>query len=284
MAAASAAAIQKDKTFFFGDYEGLRFVQGTSSGLVTVPTLFERQNPGNLSDYCTGAPSTYPPGCNKATGTFIVPPSQFDKVGLQYFNLFPLPNAGAAGALTNNYVNAPTNTYFATTVDARLDHHFGPNDSAFVRYSYNPVTVFTAGWLPKVNGIQPGGGSFPGKNFTTSQGVAIHYLHTFSPALIMELGTGYSRLNIDSTALNSGTNAATKFGIPNVNISAATSGLTPVTITGFSSGLGDATFLPIVDINNVFEYLGSITWTRGSAQLEVWRQLNSPATELLPRE
>ena len=271
--------IQKDKTFFFADYEGLRFVQGVSSGLVTVPTLFERQNPGNFSDYCTGAKSSWPVGCNQATGTFIVPPSQFDNVGLQYFNLFPLPNTGAAGALTNNYVNSPVNTYVSSTYDGRLDHHFGQNDTAFVRYTYNPVTVFTAGWLPKINGIQPGGGSYPGTNTTTSQGVQLHYLHTFSPALLLDLGAGYARLNIVSAALNAGTNGATKFGIPNVNISSSTTGLPPVTLTGFSSGLGDSQYLPIVDINNVFQYLGSVSYTRGAHSMKfggsyIRRQLN----------
>ena len=271
--------IQRNKTFFFGDYEGLRIVQGASSGLVTVPTKFERDNPGNLSDYCTGDPSTWPPGCDQSTGTFIIPQGQLDNVGLDYFNLFPLPNTGGAGALTNNYVNSPTNTYFSNTYDVRVDHHFGQNDTAFVRYTDNPVTVFTAGWLPKINGIQPGGGSFPGTNYTTSRGVQIHYLHTFSPALLLELGTGYSRLNIDSTALNSGTNAATKFGIPNVNISSSTTGLPPITITGFNSGLGDSQYLPIIDINNVFQYMGSVTYTRGKHNLKfggsfIRRQLN----------
>jgi hypothetical protein len=40
--------IVKDRTFFFGDVEDLRIVQGKSSGLLTVPTLYEEQHPGDF--------------------------------------------------------------------------------------------------------------------------------------------------------------------------------------------------------------------------------------------
>src|ERR1700690_2939519 len=59
-------AIRKDKTFFFGDYEGLRIVQGVPTGQIFTPTLFEERNPGNFSD--VGGP--------------IVPASKLDPVGL----------------------------------------------------------------------------------------------------------------------------------------------------------------------------------------------------------
>src|ERR1700761_564156 len=41
--------IVRDKTFFFGDYEGFRQARGVT-GTTSVPTLFEEPNPGNFSD------------------------------------------------------------------------------------------------------------------------------------------------------------------------------------------------------------------------------------------
>jgi hypothetical protein len=64
-------AIRKDKTFFFGDYEGLRIVQGVPTGLISTPTLFQEQHPGNFSD--VGGP--------------IIPVSQLDPVALNYWKL-----------------------------------------------------------------------------------------------------------------------------------------------------------------------------------------------------
>jgi hypothetical protein len=40
--------IKKDKTFFFGDYQGTRTIEGVPTGLLTVPSLADRN--GNLSD------------------------------------------------------------------------------------------------------------------------------------------------------------------------------------------------------------------------------------------
>ncbi|AXC11287.1 Oar protein [Acidisarcina polymorpha] len=49
--------ILKNKIFFFGDYEGLRRVQGNTQSGVTVPTVAERSsNYTNLADIITGAP------------------------------------------------------------------------------------------------------------------------------------------------------------------------------------------------------------------------------------
>src|SRR5215471_18612051 len=67
--------IRKNKTFFFADYDGLRVVQAATY-ISTVPTLFEQQNPGNLSDI--GGP--------------IIPPSQLNPIAMKYFALYPAPN------------------------------------------------------------------------------------------------------------------------------------------------------------------------------------------------
>jgi hypothetical protein len=223
--------------------------------------LFEQKNPGNFSD--VGGP--------------IVPSSRLNPVALNYFALYPQPNVPGAGAL-NNYSGNPVRTQNATTADVRVDHHFSDSDNMFVRYSYNPVATFTPGQLPPVNGIQPGGGSYPGPNNETAQGAQLHYVHIFSPTLIAEFKAGYSRLNIQSLALNAGTKAAEKFGMPNVDIDDFNSGLSPVVISGYE-GLGDSNSLPIIDINNVFQYDGAVTYTRGAHNIKIGaglirRQLN----------
>jgi Carboxypeptidase regulatory-like domain len=255
--------IRKDKTFFYADVEELRIVQGVPTGLLTVPTLFEQQNPGNLSDQ--GGP--------------IIPQNQLDPVALQYFALFPLPNVATTG-FVNNYSGNPLRTQNATTVDGRVDNHFANGDSMFVRYSWNPVTTFTPGLYPVIGGIQPGGGAQPGPNNTQSQGVQIHYVHTFSPNLVMELGAGYGRVNIESLPLNYGKNVSQMFGMPNSNISLNTSGLAPVVISGYTStSLGDSQYIPLLDINNVFQYMGALTYTKGAHNIKmggglIRRQLN----------
>jgi hypothetical protein len=255
--------IKRNKTFFFGDVEAYRIVQGAPTGLLTVPTLFEEQNPGDFSDI--GGP--------------VIPQSQLDAVALKYFALYPAPNVPGAGT-TNNFSATPRRTQNSTTADLRIDQHFSANDSFFVRYSYNPVKTFTPGALPPVNGVQPGGiTNFPGQNTTKAQGVQLNYVHIFSPNLLVELKAGYSRLNLQSLQLNYGTNAAEKFGMPNVNnFDHFNTGLSPVDIQGYPT-LGDADYIPIVDVNNVFQYAGAVTYSLGSHDIKmgtgfIRRQLN----------
>jgi hypothetical protein len=244
--------IVKDKAFFFADFEQYRNVKGTSTGLLTVPTLYEQQHPGDLSDI--GGP--------------VIPASQIDPIALQYFKLYPAPNVPGAGAI-NNYAANPKYTQNSTAVDARFDQHFTPKDSLFARYSYNPVTTFTPGAFPAVNGIQGGGTSnFPGAASETGQGVQINYVHIFDQHILMELKAGYTRLNIHSLQLNAGTNAAEKFGMPNANVPPFNTGLPPVNINGYAP-LGDNNFLPIIDVNNVFQGNGTVRYNRGKHDIEI---------------
>src|SRR5215471_7084198 len=265
--------IRKDKTFFFADVEALRIVQGVPTGLIFTPTLFEEQNPGNFSDQPGGK---------------IIPPSQLDPVALKYWKLFPAPNAGPPGFLGANYLNNVTKTYNSTTYDARVDHHISEKSSIFGRFSYNPTYNSQPALFPNatVDGVtvSAGGGIFPGPSEANSQGYMVDYVHIFTPTLLMELKAGFTRLWLYTSAPNQGTNASQKFGMPNTDVSDQISGLATIDIVpmrgvGSSFTLGDDRFVPILDINNLFQQQGSITWTKGSHNIKtgaslIRRQLN----------
>ncbi|MDE3169032.1 MAG: carboxypeptidase regulatory-like domain-containing protein, partial [Acidobacteriota bacterium] len=59
--------IRKDKTFFFGDYQGTRTTEGVATGLITVPSLADRT--GNLIDMA-GSFST-PSGPARVSGSAL---------------------------------------------------------------------------------------------------------------------------------------------------------------------------------------------------------------------
>jgi outer membrane receptor protein involved in Fe transport len=261
--------IRKDKTFFFVDTEALRIVQGVPTGLLSTPTLFEEQNPGNFSDQ---------------PGGIVVPASKIDPVALKYWSLWPAPNVGPPTSIASNYSQNVKKTYNSTTYDARLDHRFSDKDSFFARFSYNPTFNSQPSLFPPVNGVAAGGGIYPGPSNADSQGYMADYVHIFSPSLVMELKGGYTRLNLATTSPNQGTNASQKFGMPNTDVNSQISGLSTVYLTGFiGTGsdftLGDDRYVPIYDINNVFQEQGSLTWTRGSHNIKmgasiIRRQLN----------
>ena len=265
--------IRKDKTFFFVDTEALRIIQGVPTGLIFTPTLFEEQNPGNFTDQ--------PGGIN-------IPASKLDPVALKYWKLFPAPNAGPPGFLGANYNNNVTKTYNSTTYDARIDHRFSDRDSIFVRFSYNPTFNSQPALFPNatVDGqtLSAGGGIYPGPSEADSQGYMASYVHVFSPTMVMELKAAYTRLWLYTSAPNQGTNASQKFGMPNTDVSNQISGLAtidivPMRAVGSSFTLGDDRYVPIFDVNNVFQEQGSLAWTRGTHNVKfgggmIRRQLN----------
>ena len=249
--------VAKSRTFFFTDYEGFAVTQGVTA-IATVPTA--KMRAGDFSELSaiiydpTQTPRT------PFTGNAI-PPGRLDAIATKYLSLYPLPNAPG---LANNYTGVRDRTQDAKTADVRIDHLFDQNDRLFLRYSYNGVNTFTPPVFPVVNGIEPGGGgSFPGKNDTTAHNFGVDFSRVFSPSLIAEFRGGYLGVDIASYGLNYGNNVSQAFGIPNVNVDQLTTGLMPVTLTGYA-GSGDATFLPLIQVDHTWQASGSLTKIRGA--------------------
>lgn len=250
--------IIKDRTFFFGDYEGFRLVAGTTQ-TSTVPTIDQFNDIHSIGG---GSPQAL---VNAGNGTAGFP---VDPVALNYLMLFPAPNANGAGF---NYSVNPTKTQFSHTVDVRVDHKFNARNNLYGRYTYNNVSTNTPAQLPNVvNGIIAGGGkfNFSGPAADKANQFAFNYTHVFSSNTLVQLRAAYTRINNASFPLNFGTNADTKFGFgPNMNFSTLTSGLTPISITGFPD-LGDGAFVPLQDIDSTFQYDGTVSYHRGNHDMK----------------
>jgi hypothetical protein len=233
--------IKKNKAFFFGDYEGLRYVQGNTT-VNTVPSAYEVAHPGDFTD--VGGPDV--------SASIVAP-------GLNFFKMYPSPNSG-----TNSYTYSPNTTYYSTTFDGRGDYQLNENNMLFARFSYNNVSILTPSALPAVTfagigSIDPGGSvSYPGKaNDIAYQGI-LNYTHIFSPKTSLELKAGYTYIKNISHPLNEGTNAGNALGITNSNFNEFTSALPNFTISGYAP-LGDSASLPLYDGDNIFQYGGSLT-------------------------
>jgi Carboxypeptidase regulatory-like domain/TonB dependent receptor len=247
--------IVRGKTFFFADYEGLRQVQGSNPIVSQVPTLAQynllRSNPQALAH---GA---------------------VDPVGLQYAMLYPMPS----GPSTNNgasapFITSPVTSLNSDTVDARVDQQFNQNNLLYGRYTYNRVPSVHPGQLPITTeagmSIAPGGSIYQyyGNAKDDAQNAQINFIHTFSPSLLLQLAFGYTRINNQSFPLNYGQAVNQAFGQPNVNLDQITSGLSPTTVGGLAD-LGDGAFIPIMDIDNSFQYQGAVTINRGAHNIKI---------------
>jgi len=271
--------ILKDKTFFFFAMEKFKQIKGKSY-ISTVPTLAEEENPGDFSDI--GGPTL-----TAAQSKNISP------VSLAYFKMYPAPNYGGSTASVNNFYYGPKQTQDSTTMDARVDHHFNANNTLFAHYSYNPVTTFVPGMLPAatVGGKQiysNGAAGFTdvfahlaGPSNTTAQGIALDYLRIISPNLVGELKAGFTRINVATYPLSYGTNISSELGIQNAYLNTADTASVPTILFwgGPYATLGDGFWSPILDVNNTYQYRGTLSWSHGNHNIKggaalIRRQLN----------
>jgi Carboxypeptidase regulatory-like domain len=250
-----------DRTFFFFSYEGFRQIAGVASPIFSsVPTAAEQAlGPAGL----VAADPNIPAG------------TPVDPVAANLFKLYPLPNTGAPGQLTNNFVFDPNNVQSSNSYDARVDHKFNDKNLVFARFTSNNVASIIPTSLPNVtiNGVSvnPGNGQFgfAGPANDIAYNAQLNFVHTFNSNLVLELRAAYTQINNSSNSPNSGTNAATALGFPNnINFGPLdSSGLPLINIPNLAP-LGDSNFVPIVDVSNTFEENGTVSYTRGAHSLK----------------
>jgi outer membrane receptor protein involved in Fe transport len=176
--------IIKDRTFFFGSFEGTRIRAGETS-IATVPTLAYRS--GNM----TGARPLFDPASTRVTGASgtrtafpnnQIPASQVDPVAAKVIALYPAPNLSG---ITNNHFFSGARSDDTNQVDARLDHNISQSHRLFGRYSRRMYDAVDPGPLPL-----PADGGLWTTTTLTSDSVVGNLNSTLSPSLNNEFRVG----------------------------------------------------------------------------------------------
>jgi hypothetical protein len=187
--------IVKDKTFFFGYYEGFRNRQGETVA-ATVPSAAEKQ--GNFEELCTSGGGTFDGAgmCSNPAGqltyfgpTHPVPFNQatlftpIDPVAAKILGFFPSPNNGSNGFITTQTLSANNDQF-----GLRLDHYLTSADNLNFRY------MFSTG--PTTNPVSPSGASVPGfpvGEYDRAQNFVSQETHVFSSTTIGVLRFSFLR-------------------------------------------------------------------------------------------
>ncbi|HVN03383.1 MAG TPA: carboxypeptidase-like regulatory domain-containing protein [Bryobacteraceae bacterium] len=270
--------IFKNKTFFFGDYEGTRIRQQVpetatvptqseiSSGYTNFSDLVSLQS-GQLTD-ATG--KSYPlgtifdPGSTTSIGNGqyvrtpfpgnTIPASRMDPNSLKLMQLFPAPTQGG---LYNNYNVNRSSSNDVNAVDGRVDEYFTEHDQMFARYSWSHNPQFIPG---PFSGYADGGGFGDGDQQVDTMGAALSYTHSFSPTLVNEARVGFNREHTSRVQPygNDTSNIPGQFGIEGVLQTAGNGGLPYLGIGGLSQ-LGSAEWLISDRYSNTVQFTENLT-------------------------
>jgi hypothetical protein len=195
--AAAGGPVIRDKTFIFGDYEGLRDAAAiVRYSSVPQPIWLQDMfatpisNPYNPAD--TGQDFLIPAqaGCNDGKGNcWKIPSNLIDPIGQKILNVSPAPNTFSP-TFDNNYVAAPVTTNHTNQFDLRGDQIVSARITAFGRFSYSKSGIFQPAPRPGLSE-----GSFNdtfGTADLKSRQVAAGVTWIVSPNLVSDTRMGYA--------------------------------------------------------------------------------------------
>ena len=263
--------IRKDKTFFFGDYQGIRLRQPRTV-ISTIPGLAQRQwiNSGDFSplNMAIFDPTTVAGGQRMPFAGNRIPVARLDPAALKVTNLLPDPTNSSP---TRNFVFNPTVQQRTDQFDVRLDHNLGQSDRVFFKYSYDNTLLLTPGNVPVASGanipISPylsadgtdTGTETPLKNWSAT----FNYVKVIGANIVNEVRVGAVRWNQYISPLGNALPTATAVGIPGVNINDKSGGLPSMAITGYRN-MGDASTYPENSQTVSFQYEDILTVVKNS--------------------
>jgi hypothetical protein len=191
--------IRKNQTFFFVDFEKVAS-SSASSGVVTVPTLAQRQgdfsdasNPGTNPIYDPHQPLVpcTPPATGMCRpfvqGGGVIPTGEQDPIGMAVLNLYPKPSNGNE---FNNYNFTTLASAPGYQFDIKIDHQINDRNRISGRYSRgwsNYTTPLTLGDGFDNDGIKSG--------VTVAQNASLEYTRTINPRIVWTNHVGVDRVH-----------------------------------------------------------------------------------------
>ena len=288
--------IRKNKTFFFGSYEGLRLVQG-QTGTSLVPTASEKD--GDFSSFLTGQTENLcgargPSALNFDTGQLFEPGTEslyncpagsanagstiligtpipgniltsIDPVAQKVLQLFPAPNRPG----NPNYINQTPFRRQDEQFDARVDENVSERDQLFARYLFgNSNQLFPGNFSP-----------FNYNEHFRGQNAVAGWTHTFSPTLINDARIGYQRDFLDQDCQGCPRRAGllASFDIQGLKAPSPQREEYPQIVTNNFATWGDGGYFPDILPDTIEQYQDTLTkiigrhTILGGADLDFWQ-------------
>ncbi|MGH9672824.1 MAG: TonB-dependent receptor plug domain-containing protein, partial [Bryobacteraceae bacterium] len=185
--------IIKNRTFFFGSYEGVRQRRGGTVSNLFVPTAAER-----TGDFSASAQKPRDPVTNQLFPDGRIPANRFDAAAPKYLELlqFPLPNSSGGRYIYNQPENLDTSQYLG-----RVDHSLTQNQRLSGRFFRSASEEFLTAGLP----------SLTSEVLFDTWNITGQHTWTISPALLAVGQYTFNRTQIDRGPLPVGSGAGVSY-------------------------------------------------------------------------
>ncbi len=236
----------KDKTFFYGTYEGFRYPQ-SSVQQEEVPT--QAMQSGNFN----GNGTVIDPTTGQPFPNDTIPASRINPVAQKFLTLFPTPNAGDTNTLhAANYIVNGNATYHSDQYDVRVDQYLTSKQSIFGRWTWKDI-----GSLSPNNYLIPSNSDLDHYRL-----LVIAYNYAIRPNLLNEARFGFTRQDTGYTNSFNGTAFSQSLGLQGlVGLPAFFNGLPEIDINNLTSFNADR--LEGITHGRTYQGVDNLTWTLG---------------------
>ncbi len=237
----------KDKTFFFGTYEGFRFPRGQTIQN-TVPTQAMRNG-----DFSAEGVTVRDPLTGQAFANNRIPDNRISPIAKAFLTLYPLPNNGATDKLrVANYIRNSSSSLNSDQYDIRIDHYLTKNQSIFGRWTWKDVAVDSPNILALPSNT----------NFDRYKILVVSHNYTIKPTLLNEARFGLTLNNSGSAFPFDGRDFTTKLGFQGIGPNFPFNGIPNVgfsgDVTDLNRGRGDS-----ISQSRTYQFNNNLTWTKG---------------------
>jgi hypothetical protein len=233
--------IQRNKLFYFGDFQGTR--RNTGGGtLLRVPTAAERQ--GDLSglglDIFDPASGSTPATRTQFPGN-VIPSNRLSPQAQKLLNLIPLPNTDATRDQPNFAASGGVK-FDDEAFNTRVDHYTTDKLHLFGRYSLQQFRMVAPGAFGAAggSGLDASGSTnaYAGTSDSRNHSIAAGADYSVRPNLLTDFRFGWFRYKVFGQPNGIGTKPAEDAGIPGLNTDTEfNSGMPAFFINGYGNNL-----------------------------------------------
>ena len=303
--AALGGPVLKNRTFFFGDYQGTRLnssggaISGLgSAGFSTIPTILERT--GNFSEFLTSIPVTgapaligqiFDPLTQAGSGSAltrtafpnnIIPASRIDPAAAKIAKLWPEPNVASVASASNpignacvtaacypnqNFYNVAVGTLSNNTFDIRIDHTIDQKNRLFGQISWGNRHNINN---PRLGPILDGTGFSAYNENSLSRNAQLGYTRVWSASTITETRVAFSRLLASRYQATRTLDVFKEFGIGGFdgNTQATDNGGLFAINLGNYTAIGGANYIPSIEYSDVWDFIQNVSIAKSSHSIK----------------